>query len=86
VAGFCEHGIESSGSIYLWRRKILGKWPLSSLKIWKGNSKAGLSEIGRDDVRWIKLFHDRVQWQVSVLMESNLRVLLPEIVLSRVSR
>jgi hypothetical protein len=86
VEDFFEHGDESSGSINLWKSKILGKWPLPSLKIWQGNTKAGLREIRRDDARRIKLFQDRVQWRGSVLVEPNLRVVLPEIVLSRVSR
>jgi hypothetical protein len=37
-----------------------------------------LKEIGCEDVRWMELAQDLVQWRVLVLAVLNLRVLLPE--------
>jgi hypothetical protein len=30
--------------------------------IWQDNIKAGLKKIGCEDMDWIRLAHDRVQW------------------------
>jgi hypothetical protein len=41
-------------------------------------SKMDLSEIGCEDVRWMELDQDRVQWQALVLAVLDLLVLLPQ--------
>jgi hypothetical protein len=35
-----------------------------------------LGEIGYDDVNWVELSKDRAQWQASILVISNIRVIL----------
>jgi hypothetical protein len=39
-----------------------------------------LRDISCEDVRWMELAQDRVQWRVLVLAVLNLRVMLPELV------
>jgi hypothetical protein len=41
-------------------------------------SKMDLSEIGCEDVRWMELDQDHVQWQALVLVVLNLMVLLQQ--------
>jgi hypothetical protein len=41
---------------------------------WEDNIKLGLREIGIDEVNWIQLAWDRVQWQDFVKMVMNLQV------------
>jgi hypothetical protein len=41
---------------------------------WEDNIKIDLREIGIDGANWIRLAHDRVQWQAFVNTAMNLRV------------
>jgi hypothetical protein len=40
--------------------------------------KMGLSEVVREDERWMELAQDHVQWWALVLAVLNLQILLPE--------
>jgi hypothetical protein len=52
-----------------------GKRPLGIPRHrWEDNIKMGLREIGIDEANWIRLVHDRVQWQVFVNRVMNFRV------------
>jgi hypothetical protein len=42
--------------------------------MWEDNIKMDLWEIGIDEVNWIRLAQDRVQWRVFVNTVMNLRV------------
>jgi hypothetical protein len=56
-----------------------GKRPLGRPRHrWKDNIKMDLREIGIDEVNWIRLAQDRVQWQAFVSTVMNLRVPLRE--------
>jgi hypothetical protein len=41
---------------------------------WEDNIKMDLREIGIDEMNWIQLAQDRVQWRTSVNTKMNLRV------------
>jgi hypothetical protein len=52
-----------------------GEKPLGRSKCrWVDNIKMDLSEIGSDDVDWIDLAHDRVQWTALVNTVMSLQV------------
>jgi hypothetical protein len=52
-----------------------GKRPVRKpRRMWEGNIKMDLKEIGIDEANWIQLAEDRVQWQACVNMVMNLRV------------
>jgi hypothetical protein len=52
-----------------------GKRPLGRpRRRWQDNIKIDLREIGIDEVNWILLVQDRVQWRAFVSTVMNLRV------------
>jgi hypothetical protein len=56
----------------------LGECPVGRPKReWEDNFEIDLWESGCEDVRWMELARDRVQWWALVLAVLNLRVLLP---------
>jgi hypothetical protein len=53
-----------------------GKRPLGRpRRMWDYNIKMNLREIGIDEVNWIRLAQDRVQWRTFVSTVMNLPVL-----------
>jgi hypothetical protein len=53
----------------------VGKRPLGRpRRRWEDNIKMDLREIGVDEVNWIQLAQDRVQWRAFVNTVMNLRV------------
>jgi hypothetical protein len=52
-----------------------GKRPLGRhRRRWKNNIKMDLREIGIDGANWIRLAHNRVQWQAVLSTVMNLRI------------
>jgi hypothetical protein len=58
--------------------KNLRTLPLGKLRGRAENIKMDLRETGCEDVSWMELAEDRVQWRALVLVVLNLGVLLPE--------
>jgi hypothetical protein len=52
-----------------------GRRPLGrSRRMWEGNIKLYLREIGIDGANWIRLAQDKIQWRAFVNTLMNLRV------------
>jgi hypothetical protein len=67
-----DKGIQNFG-----RRGLLEVLNLAEQKRrWEHNTEIGLREIGCEDLIWMKLAQDRVEWQTLVLTMLNVRVLL----------
>jgi hypothetical protein len=57
-----------------------GKRPIERLRRrWKDGIRMDLTEIGWEDVEWVRLAQDRGQWRAVVIAAMNLRVLAPRI-------
>jgi hypothetical protein len=58
--------------------KPLGKLPPGRpIKRWDVNMKIDITVIGCEDVKWMELAQERVQWWALVLAVLNLRFVLP---------
>jgi hypothetical protein len=73
-AGYVAHMGEGRGVYRDLVGRPEGKRPLGRpRRRWEDNIKMGLREIGIDDVNWIRLAQDRVQWRAFVNTVMNLR-------------
>jgi hypothetical protein len=72
-AGHMAHKVEGRGVYGVLVGRPEGKRPLGRCRPrWEDNIRMDLREIGIDEVNWIQLAQDRVQWQACVNMVINL--------------
>ena len=66
---------ESSSALKILIGKLIGKRPLGrSKRIWEGNIRMGLKEIGINTMNWVDSAQDKDYWRALVNAVLNLRI------------